>query len=434
MDVATENAAADDAGRADGAEASSLKLLFVTQTYPRYEEDTTGPFIREIARGLVRRGHSVTVLVPRAEKVRETWTDSGVLARRFAYAPRGLEVIGYSRTLKRDESVRIKAALATPLYLRGARRAILSAVRERSFDLVHAHWIVPNGLAAGAALGRDRGGPRLAHGLHGSDVFLAEKWPLRARVGRLLARSDLITGCSPELVDRVWALGDGRGRREVIPYGVAPEVFEPGDSGRAEWRTRLDIGPADVVLLGVGRMATKKGFGVLVEIAPQLLERHPSLHIVLAGGGDLEPEYRQALRAFDGRAHFPGLVERDELPGLYRSADVFTLPAVHDESGNVDGLPNVILESMASALPVVASGISGIPLAVIDGETGRLVPERDPDALRLALDELIASAETRREWGDAGRRRVLAELTWDRVAERYENAYRLTLGADRERT
>ncbi len=413
---------------------SSLELLFVTQTYPRYEEDTTGPFIREIARGLVRRGHAVTVLVPRADKVRSEWTESGVVAKRFAYAPRPLEVIGYSRTLKRDESVRLKAAVATPLYLRGARRAVAQAIRKTRFDLVHAHWIVPNGLAAGAALGGSRNGPLLAHGLHGSDVFLAERRVLRGRVKRLLARSHLVTGCSPELVDRVWALGDGKGHRQVIPYGVDPQAFSPEGAGRTTWRQRLGIAADDVVLLGVGRMATKKGFGVLVEAVPALLERYPALHVVLAGGGDRESEYREALAGFQGRVHFPGLVERDELPGLYRAADLFTLPAVHDESGNVDGLPNVILESMASGLPVVASGISGIPLAVVDGTTGRLVPEQDPGALARALEELLASADLREEWGSAGRQRVLDELTWERVAARYEEAYRHALEASATRS
>ena len=96
---------------------------------------------------------------------------------------------------------------------------------------------------------------------------------------------------------------------------------------------------------------------------------------------------------------------------------------MHDRKGNVDGLPNVILEAMASGLPVVASGISGIPLAVEDGRTGRLVPEADPLALGAALDELLGGVEARRTWGRAGREKVCRELTWDAVARRYHEAY-----------
>jgi glycosyltransferase involved in cell wall biosynthesis len=114
---------------------------------------------------------------------------------------------------------------------------------------------------------------------------------------------------------------------------------------------------------------------------------------------------------------------RDRLPDLFRAADLFVLPAVHDRKGNVDGLPNVILEAMASGLPVVASAISGIPLAVADRRTGRLVPEGEPAALAEALLELLRQPETRRAFGAAGRARAVSELTWDAVAARYREGY-----------
>jgi glycosyltransferase involved in cell wall biosynthesis len=116
-------------------------------------------------------------------------------------------------------------------------------------------------------------------------------------------------------------------------------------------------------------------------------------------------------------------VLRDTLPDLYREVDLFVLPAVHDRKGNVDGLPNVILEAMASGLPVVASAISGIPLAVTDGENGLLVPEQDPQALRTALDALLSSAETRQRMGQASRLRAERDHTWQVISGRYRAAY-----------
>ena len=115
----------------------------------------------------------------------------------------------------------------------------------------------------------------------------------------------------------------------------------------------------------------------------------------------------------------------------FRSADLFVLPAVHDRKGNVDGLPNVILEAMASGLPVVASAISGIPLAVEHERTGLLVREADGPDLAAALERTLADDPASRAWGDAGRRKVVASLTWDAVAAAYRAAYVEALAVSR---
>ena len=402
---------------------AGLSLLFLTQTYPRFEGDTAGPFIRDLARGLVRGGDRVTVLAPHAPGVPAAWDDGGVEVATFRYAPERHEVLGYGRSLEADEKVRGGAALAAPLYALAAGRAVRQRLRGRRFDLVHAHWIVPNGVVAAAAFGK----APLAIGLHGSDVFLAEKPGVRSLARWALSRSRLLTGCSPELVDRVRALGFPAERSRVIPYGVDVTAFSPAPDRRALWRGKLGIPDGAPLLLGVGRMATKKGFQVLMEILPRLLSGYPELRIVLAGGGDLLDGLKAAASPWPDRVFFPGSVLRDTLPDLYRAADLFVLPAVHDSKGNVDGLPNVILEAMASGLPVVASGISGIPLAVADGRTGLLVPEKDPEALLEALGRLLANPGEARAMGERGRAKAEAELTWDAVAARYREGYEAAL-------
>ena len=374
------------------------------------------------------------MLVPHTGGLPESRDDDGVVVRSFRYAPTRAEVLGYGRSLHADERLRLGAGAVAPLYAAGLYRALRRELRSTPFDLVHAHWIVPNGLVA-ALPGALRGVP-LAIGLHGSDVFLAERRGLRALARRTLGRARLLTGCSPELVDRVRALaagaGDGDGDRvtRVIPYGVDAETFRPDPGRRRLWRQRLGIPEGAVVVLGLGRMATKKGFQVLVEGLPALFDGRPAdaLHVVLAGDGDRRRQLEESCRRFGGRVHFPGAVARDTLPDLYRAADLFVLPAVHDSQGNVDGLPNVILEAMASGLPVVATRVSGIPLAVTPGCEGELVPEGDPQALVAALRGLVDSAESRRRAGRAGRAKATTELTWEAVAARYREAYGAALG------
>jgi len=404
-----------------------LEILFLTQTYPRFEGDTSGPFIRDLARGLARLGDRVTVLAPHTRGLPPVWQERGVEVVTFRYAPERLEVLGYGRSLEADERIKGGAALAAPLYVLGARRELKRLLKLLRFDLLHAHWIVPNGAVAATLLGA-AGRVPLAIGLHGSDVFLAEKAGVRTLARRALARARLLTGPSPELVDRVQALGFPRDQTRVIPYGVDVRTFKPAPARGRIWRELLGIPEEAPLLLGVGRMATKKGFHVLFEALPELLTARPDLHVILAGGGDLLPSFAIAAERWPGRVHLPGAVLRDTLPDLYRAADLFTLPAVHDPKGNVDGLPNVILEAMASGLPVVASDISGIPLAVVHEETGLLVPEGDPQALLRALLRLLEDRALARRMGERARRRAEAELTWDAVARRYREGYLMALG------
>lgn len=373
----------------------------------------------------MRRGDRVTVLTPHARGVALKWRDDGVRVVSFRYAPEPFEAIGYSRSLEADETLRAGSALVAPFYAVGAALAIRREMRKRRFDLLHAHWVVPNGLIAARFARR----VPLAVGLHGSDVFLAEKPGVRRLVADTLRRTSVMTGCSPELVDRVCALGFDSAYAHVIPYGVDTRLFSPMLDRRAIWRQQLGI-PADAwVVLSVGRMATKKGYQVLIEGLGDLLETEKNLHLVLAGAGDRLEEFRRKTEPWRARVHLPGAVLRDTLPDLYRAADAFVLPAVHDQKGNVDGLPNVILEAMASGLPVVASGISGIPLAITEGIHGHLVPEGQPEPLIAALRRLAHDPKKAQEMGREGRRRAEAELTWDAVAARYRQAYELVLAA-----
>jgi glycosyltransferase involved in cell wall biosynthesis len=405
-----------------------VNLLFLTQTYPRFAGDTCGPFIRDLARGLVRGGDRVTVLAPHAPEVPARWEDDGVQVRTFRYAPERWELLGYSRSLEKDETIKWGAGAVAPLYWAAARRAVKRELKTGQYDLVHGHWVVPNGLVLGppSPVVTAAGRVPFAVGLHGSDVFQAEKPGVRQWVGRVLKRARLVTGCSPELVDRVCALGFPRERAAVIPYGVDVEQFSPrlpGDGDAGGWRRDLGIPPEAPLILSVGRMATKKGYQHLMPILGALFEAHPEAFLVLAGGGDRLEEFQKAAEPWKERVAFPGAVYRDRLPDLYRAADLFVLPAVHDRKGNVDGLPNVILEAMASGLPVIASGISGIPLAVEDGVTGLTVPEGDETALLAALRRLLDHPEERRVMGEAGRKKAVADLTWDAVAGRYRAAY-----------
>ncbi|MGB9723998.1 MAG: glycosyltransferase [Chloroflexia bacterium] len=411
-----------------------MKVGMVTSSYPKYPGEVTAPFIEEIAAGMAALGHEVHLLLPHHPDLRRGPVERGVHLHPYRYAPcRALAVWGYAESLAADVEVRGRTYLAAPLALSAGLLALLRLTRRERFDLLHAHWVIPNGPAAACAAGR-RALP-LVISLHGSDLYLPERQPwLRPLARWAFRRASAITACSTDLARRAIALGAPAGRLTVIPYGADPQTFHPADPAERErLRAELGLSPGEPFLLAVGRLVRKKGFDILIRALPQVIQEVGPVRLVIAGRGDLQEE----LAALAGRLGvqdrviLAGAVERDRLPALFRSCDLLVVPSMHDERGNVDGLPNVVLEGMASGVAIVASEVAGIPQVISSEESGLLVPEQDPQALAAAIVRLLREPQLRARLGREARRRVEAELNWPAVARQFEQVYRQVTGGKR---
>jgi len=118
------------------------------------------------------------------------------------------------------------------------------------------------------------------------------------------------------------------------------------------------------------------------------------------------------------RVLFPGHIPWGETPGYLSRADVCVVPSVVDEAGNLDGLPNVLLESLASGCAVIASEVAGIPEVVQHGRNGLLVPQQDERALADAICALLTDVDLRSQLGSAARLDVVSRLSWAHIGER----------------
>jgi glycosyltransferase involved in cell wall biosynthesis len=311
-----------------------------------------------------------------------------------------------------------------PLALASAWRAAVAVSRRVGATVIHGHWVVPGGAVAAAPAGRQP----LVVSLHGSDVFVAERHAIARIVARwTFGRAGRVTACSEDLRERAVTLGLAADRSETVPYGVDAGRFAPNPAARAAVRARLGVGADDPVLFTAGRLVRKKGFEFLIDATAVLTRRWPTLVCVIGGGGDLDRELaaRATAQGVGDRLRFLGVLAQDAVADHLAAADVAVVPSVHDASGNVDGLPNVVLEALASGTPLVASTVGGIPAVVADGRTGLLVPERDVEALAGAVGRLLGDAALRDRIGREARGEAVRLRSWERVAERFEAAYRL---------
>lgn len=401
-----------------------LKIAMLTSSYPKWPGDMIAPFIEEIAAGIAARGHEVHVLMPYRADLRRAPVDRGVHVHTYRYAPlRSLEVWGYAAALHSDIGVKRAALWAAPFALIRGLQALLRLTSTGDYSLIHAHWCLPNGPVA-ALCARRRGLP-LVISLHGSDVFLAEQSATAAVAACWAARQAVaITACSGDLRARLAALGGPPERMEVVPYGVDADRFRPG-ADHSAIRARLGISQNQPVIFTFGRMVYKKGFDVLVNAMPHVLREHPTAVLVIGGVGDLQRALEQQVRQLGiaAQVRFPGIVEREEIAGFFAMAKVAAFPSVHDQRGNVDGLPNVLLEAMSIGRPIVASRVAGIPQVIVDGKHGLLVPEGDSGALAVGINRLLGDHAFAEALGQAARLRIERELRWSHIAARFEAVY-----------
>ncbi len=277
----------------------------------------------------------------------------------------------------------------------------LRALRPDRVLVGHAH---PRLLVPAALVARGRYGAIV----YGNDYLAAQRRWHRPLFNWLLGRSRPLITITRANAERLRRLGLPR---PVVVYpGTDPLRFRPPP---------VPPGPP-LVLLTVGRLVPRKGIDVVLRALPALLAEFPGLRYRVAGDGPDRPRLERIARDL-GVAHvveFVGRVPDERLPGLYRSAHVFVMPAREErEAASVEGFGIVYLEASASGLPVVAGRSGGVVEAVREGETGLLVPPDDPEALTRVLRDLLGDAALRRRMGRAGRRWVEEEMNWDRTAK-----------------
>lgn len=407
-----------------------MNVLALTSSYPRFEGDPTAPFVEAITRHVAALGHPTHLVLPESSEWSRPRSEDGITYHPYRYSPRrAWTPWGYSASL--EGGVRIKPALyaLAPAVAASALRTCARIVAHEPIDLVHVHWVVPNGPLGALVAGRS--GLPLVVSLHGSDVSVAHRSRWLGRAARWsFERAVAVTAPSDDLLDRARALG-ASGRLELVPYGVDSAAFRPNEEAGMRLRKELGLSREHVAVVGVGRFVAVKGFEYLIDAIAHARASTKSVRLVLVGDGDLAAELRMRVagHGLGDAVTFAGMVSPADVPGYLALADLVAVPSVHHE-GYVDGLPNVALEAMGVGKPLVATHVGGLPAVVEEGRTGLLVAERDTEALASAILELAADSELRREMGAAARARVVGELTWEAVAKRFEAVYLAVLGRE----
>lgn len=350
-----------------------------------------------LSRGLAERGHEVTIAAPRGSRLASRAREAGLTTFE-------------------------EAAFRKPKHLLSALRdvrVLAEHLRVAPYDLIDAHgsqdlWTV--------VLARRRAGTRTPlvftrHNTKRVAPHAANRWLYRQIDHLIIASGSVLVRYAPFL-DR------GVLRQEqvtVVHSAYRPDRFHPGID-RSRVRAELGAGPGTPLVGVVGRLVPDKGQGDFLNAAAIVRQRHPQARFLLAGTGTAERALRdQVARLRLGDAvRFLGF--RDDVPEITAALDVSVLPSV-----DCDASPAVLKEALACGVPAVATDIGGAAEIVRHGDTGLIVPARNPDRLAAAIMSLLADPLAARAMGERGGREMAARFTPDRLAEETLAAYRAVL-------
>lgn len=394
-----------------------MKVLVIGSVYPRFHEDAEVPWLRTSVAHLKQAEVEIQVLAPAYKGLKSHEID-GVKVNRFRYAPAGWEFLTH------EEGAPSKMAskpwlqlLAIPYIISGFFKCIKICRKFRP-DVIHAHWPFPHAyIALGAAkLFRIP----LVLNFHGAELLLIrkKKWVkplLKFAIGQaqaVFANSSFTAGKIKALrnVDVEWS-----------PYGTTLESGNASGDGIAPHPIN-----GKFKILFVGRHIERKGICYLIEAAKYLPRDQFEIRIV--GVGDITDKLKSQAAAVSTTTDaadiiFTGKLSPEELASEYKTANVFTLPAIVDSKGDTEGLGVVLIEAMELGLPVVASNVGGIPDVVVDGVSGILVPEKDPQALANAYKRLAADPELLKQLLSGAQKRIAECFTWGKIVERQIAVY-----------
>ncbi len=343
--------------------------------------------VRQLADALRAEGHEVLILAP---------GDPG------SGGP-GVTIVG------RAVRVPYAGTVAPVCFGPGAWRRIRGALDRFRPDVVHVHEPMSPSTSMLATMAS--GVPVVAtfHAYLERSRLLVTAAPLLRVVWRRLDGRIAVSRAAAGFVGRAFA-----GELEIVSNGVDVERF----AGPAEPAPGLPPGRR---ILWVGRLDPQKGFAVMVRAFQRLASHLPDVHLVVAGEGRDREALDLLTAEARGRVVMLGAVPNEDLPAYHAAADVYVSSATGQESFGY-----VLVEAMASGLPVVATDIAGYRDVVRDGIEGLLVPPRDAGSLARALREVLSDPALAARLGAAGRRRAGA-YAWSEVRPRIEAVYRRAL-------
>lgn len=392
-------------------------VLWLASSYPRSEDDSAAIFLRKLAQAIQQEGFNLHVLSPDHSTVNVPKQNNGVSDYRFRYFfPRRLQNLAYGSGILPNLRATPWLFLQVPFFLICQFISSWRLIRRLKPDLIHAHWIFPQGSIA-VLFGKWLNIPVIVTA-HGGDAY-----SLQNSVMAKLKRWS-IQNCSTWTSNTLatsQAVGNKLPNPEIIPMGINCRWFSSGIS--------FNKSPDQFVLLFVGRLVEIKGLRDLITAFSLLNESFQiKTELWIIGDGAERKALETLTRTLNltSRVTFYGRLPNDQLPDYYATADIFIAPSIVDSSGNEEGQGVILLEALACGTAIISTRTGGIVEVLEHGKTGLLVNPGDPHELKEAIERLLINKGLRESLSSEGKK-IVQNYDWAVIAGKFSDLYRRQL-------
>ena len=399
-----------------------LKVLMLTTSYPRNRGDSAGLFLRHLAEKISQSGTKVQVLTP-AERRGGTCIEDNIVVHRFQYFPLSWQGLAYGSgilpNLKRNPWLWIQV----PFFLLCMAFSLFRIIRKESPHIIHAHWVIPQGLVA--VLAKLLYKCPVITTAHGGDAF-ALRGGIMAHLKRSVLRRSNAWTANTRATSEAFGGNGTLPNPHIIPMGVDVEHFRSGQCPIL----RKELPQDELLIIFVGRLVEKKGLEDLLSafsFLPSELRQKTSLWVVGDGESRTALQRQAETLEINGKIRFWGQISNHLLPDFYAAANLLVVPSIEASSGDTEGQGVVILEAFAARLCVLATRVGGISEIVEDGTTGVLTEPQHPEHLSSAIKKLLNSDRLRQELSENAFSRVQQKYDWNTVAKNFEDLYQNTI-------
>jgi phosphatidyl-myo-inositol dimannoside synthase len=364
------------------------RILCVTSSFPRWEGDSTTPFVLNLAVDLLELGWEIDVLAPHAAGTARREVVDGIGVRRFQYlCPEAMETICYQGgaliNLRRDKTNYLKL----PFFVGSQWFHIMKSLIRRKYNILHSHWILPQGfngvLTAGVL--------NIPHVLtvHGGDIFGLQNRLLGKLKSKVLYHADAVTVNSSVTEKAVVKVAPEVKNLHRIPMGVSTDLrVETSLFMELRENYRKGNGP---LLVFAGRLVDEKGVEDVIRAVGMLVGRFDGVSVLIVGEGQDRAELERLSRSsgLSQRVFFAGWVAPELIRTYLAAGDIFIGPSRQAPDGWIEAQGLTFLEAMIAKTPVVATRVGGIVDCVKHEITGLLVKERSPEEIADAVCRLV---------------------------------------------